>query len=190
MQTMRVVVALLGLAVLACATATTTTGSASGAAEPVKTETPAAAAPAVAAPTAAVAKQQELCQAQPDATRKQLDEILGKVNADLKENGKKIKIAVSQVDNTECSISSNKGKFGVDVIQAVTLSIEVAGKAPALSTANVSYCHTLTAAADGASYEPGPCENDEVLEKFNAEAVQNAINDELYKLERMRIQID
>lgn len=186
MQTMRLVLAMLGTGALACATASTTAPASggnsaiSGAGEQTAPE----------APAAARAKQEELCAAQPEATRSKLTELLAKVNADLKANGKKIKISVSQVDNSECSISSSKGKLGVDVIQSVTLSIEVSGQAPALASAHVSTCYTLTPVADSTSYEPGPCENDEVLERYNVESAQTAINDELYKLEKIRIQID
>jgi hypothetical protein len=143
-----------------------------------------------AAPAGVVAKQEQLCQAQPAATKSQFDEILVKVSADLKADGKPIKIAVAQVDNTECSISNNHGRFVVDIIQNMSLAVESTGKAPALGNAALSYCHALAPATDGSGFDAGPCENSEALERFNIESVQTAINEELYKLEKMRIQID
>jgi hypothetical protein len=181
-----VLIAIAAVAALACATTTPAAPGAPAAGD----ETAAAAAAAAVAPAPVVARQEQLCQEQPAATRAQFEEVLAKVNADLKASGKKIKLGVAQVDNTECSLASNQGRYVVDIIQNMSLSIESAGKAPALGNAALSFCHALTAAADGSGYAAGPCENGEALERFNDESVQTAINDELYKLEKLRIEIE
>ncbi|MBN2358835.1 MAG: hypothetical protein JXR83_05235 [Deltaproteobacteria bacterium] len=179
MRGMRALFATIWLWPLACATAPAPVAGA----KPVSAAVPPA-------PAVVVAKQQELCQAQPAATRSQLEEILTKVNADLEANGQRIAIGAAQIENTECSISASGGKHNVDVIQRVELKIEVTGKTPVSAMAYLSHCYTLAPAADDTGCDIAPCENAEVLERYNIESLQTAINDELYRLERIRVQID
>lgn len=135
------------------------------------------------------AREGDLCRAQADETREKYAEAIEKLNASFAESGRPLKLEIAGVTTEECEISIKKGKYILDVIQKMTLELK-AGRGEGKSDfANVSACYEVYRDSESGGWEKRDCDSSNVLDSYNVEAIEEAINEGLLAGEKITITI-